>query len=79
MSIRATAGSSFKINSDASSHFITFNEEDRRYPNIIPLRTSIAHAGGSGVRLYDGPDLKLFILVVGAGASCLLRGPPGSN
>ena len=21
------------------------------------------HAGGSGVRLYDGPDLKLFILV----------------
>ena len=29
-------------------------------------------------RLYDGPDLKLFILV-GAGASCLLLGPPGSN
>ena len=22
------------------------------------------HAGGSGVRLYDGPDLKLFILVI---------------
>ena len=21
------------------------------------------HAGGSGVRLYDGPDIKLFILV----------------
>ena len=31
-----------------------------------------------GLRLYDGPDIKLFILVVGAGASCLLIGPPGS-
>ena len=28
---------------------------------------------------YDGPDLKLFILVGWAGASCLLLGPPGSN
>ena len=31
--------------------------------------------GGSGVRLLDGPDIKL----VGAGASCLLLGPPGFN
>ena len=37
------------------------------------------HAGGSGIRLYDGPDIKLFILVGGAGASCLLLGPPGFN
>ena len=37
------------------------------------------HAGGSGVRLYDGLDLKLFILLVGAGASCLSLGPPGFN
>ena len=28
---------------------------------------------------YDGPDLKLFIKLVGAGASCLLLGPPGFN
>ena len=34
------------------------------------------HASGSGVRLYDGPDIKLFILVVGAGASLLLLCPP---
>ena len=24
---------------------------------------NLKHAGGSGVRLHDGPDLKLFILV----------------
>ena len=36
--------------------------------------------GGSGVRLNDGPDIKLFILVVGAGAFFyLLLGPPGFN
>ena len=33
---------------------------------------------GRASRLHNGPDLKLFILV-GAGASCLLLGPPGSN
>ena len=37
------------------------------------------HAGGSGVRLYDSPDIKLFILVGWAEASCLLLGPPGFN
>ena len=26
----------FKINTDASSHSITFSEGDRRYPNKIP-------------------------------------------
>ena len=36
-------------------------------------------AGGSGVRLYDGLDLKLFSSVGRAGASCLLLGPSGSN
>ena len=25
--------------------------------------TLLLHAGGSGVRVHDGPDLKLFILV----------------
>ena len=28
---------------------------------------------------YDGPDLKLFILVGWGRTSCLLLGPPGSN
>ena len=37
------------------------------------------HAGESGVRLYDGPDIKLFILIVWSRASCLLLGPTGSN
>ena len=32
-----------------------------------------------GVRLCDGPDLKLFILVGWAEVSCLLLGPPGFN
>ena len=33
----------------------------------------------SGVRLYDGPDFKLFLLVGIAGVSCQLLGPPGFN
>ena len=34
----------------------------------------------SGVSLYDGPDMKLFILIGwAAGASCLLLGPPRFN
>ena len=37
------------------------------------------HAGGSGVRLYDGPDINLFILVGVAGVSRLLLGPPVFN
>ena len=39
---------------------------------------SYAASGLSVVRLYDGLDIKLFILV-GTGASCLLLGPPGFN
>ena len=41
-------------------------------PSLIACR-------GSGVRLYDGPDIKLFNLVNWAGASGLLLGPPGFN
>ena len=37
------------------------------------------HAGGSGVRLNDGPDLKLFILVGWDRSFRLLLGPPGLN
>ena len=37
------------------------------------------HAGGSGVRLHNGPDLKLFILVVWDRSFRLLLGPPGFN
>ena len=33
----------------------------------------------SGDRLYDSPDIKLFILIGWAGASCLLLGPAGFN
>ena len=35
--------------------------------------------GGSGVRLHDGPDLKLFILVGWDRSFRLLLGPPGLN
>ena len=37
------------------------------------------YAGGSSIRLYDGPVITLFILVGWAGASCLLLGPSGFN
>ena len=36
-------------------------------------------AGGSGFRLHDGPDLKLFILVGWDRSFRLLLGPPGLN
>ena len=39
----------------------------------------LLHAGGSGVRLHDGPDLKLFILVGWDRSFRLLPGPPGLN
>ena len=35
------------------------------------------NAGGSGVRLNDGPDIKLFILAVGAGAFLSVAWPTG--
>ena len=35
--------------------------------------------GGLGVRLHDGPDLKLFILVGLDRSFRLLLGPPGLN
>ena len=35
------------------------------------------HAGGSGVRLNDGPDIKLFILVGWAGAFLSVGWPIG--
>ena len=37
------------------------------------------HAGGSGVRLHDGPDLKLYILNGWDRSFRLLLGPPGLN
>ena len=37
------------------------------------------HAGGSGFRLNDGPDLKLLILVGWDRCFRLLLGPPGLN
>ena len=37
---------------------------------LIIMQPSLLHAGGSSVRLYDGPDIKLFILV-GCGRNLL--------
>ena len=54
----------------------------RQSPCLVfnPIMVDNYAAGGSGVRLYDGPDIKLFILVgLGRsfGAFCLLLDPPG--
>ena len=62
MSIRATAGSSFKISSDASCHSITFNEEDRRYPNIIPSRSSCFIDNEEAHVCYNEQPLSLFFI-----------------
>ena len=40
---------------------------------------AMLHSGGSGVRLHDGPDLELFILVGWDRSFRLLLGPPGLN
>ena len=45
-----------------------------QYNSLVDL-----HAGGSGVRYHDGPDLKLFILVGWERSFRLLLGPPGLN
>ena len=37
------------------------------------------HTGGLGVRLHDGPDLKLFILLGWGPTFRLLLGPKGLN
>ena len=39
----------------------------------------LLHAGGSGFRLHDGPDLKLFILVGWDRSFRMLLCPPGLN
>ena len=36
-------------------------------------------SGGSGIRLHDGPDLKLFILVAWDRSFRQFLGPPGLN
>ena len=36
------------------------------------------YSSGSGVRLYDDPDLNLLILIGWGWNSCLLLGTPGS-
>ena len=47
------------------------------YP--ITVDDYLIAAGGSGVRLHDSPDLKLFILVCWDRSFRLLLGPPGLN
>ena len=44
---------------------------------VINPITVVNFAGGSGVRLYDEPDLKLFILVGWDQSFRLLLGLPG--
>ena len=39
----------------------------------------LLHAGGSGDRLYDGPDLKLFVFVGWDRSYSMLLGPPPSS
>ena len=48
-------------------------------PSMTASMTLYLHAGGSGVGLHDGPDLKLFILVGWDRSFRLLLGPPGLN
>ena len=43
---------------------------------LITMLPSLIDAGGSGVRLHDGPDIKLFILV-GWGRSLSVAWPTG--
>ena len=47
--------------------------------DIEKRQACLMHTGGSGVRLHDGPDLKLFILVGWDRSFRLLLGPPGLN
>ena len=47
--------------------------------NSVNNDTVSVFIGGSGVRLHDGPDLKLFILVGWDRSFRLLLGPPGLN
>ena len=48
-------------------------------PITVDDYATLLHAGGSGVRLHDGPDLKLFVLVGWDRSFRLLLGPPGLN
>ena len=45
------------------------------FQNLVCINLYLAAPGGSGVRLYDGPDLKLFIFVGWDRSFCLLLGP----
>ena len=46
---------------------------------FIYIIDNFANAAGSAVRLYNGTDLKLFILVGLDRSFRLLLGPPGLN
>ena len=52
-------------------------DSDSLVINPIMVDNLSMHPGGSGVRLYDGTDLKLLILVGGTGALSSVVGPPG--
>ena len=48
-------------------------------PITVDGFAALFNCPGPGVRLYDGPDLKLFILVAWDWSFRLLLGPPGLN
>ena len=47
--------------------------------HLCRFKNSQPYIGGSGVRLHDGPNLKLFILVGWDRSFRLLLGSPGLN
>ena len=53
---------------------LCFRYTDSTIPLLSKSKISSFH-----VRLHDGPDLKLFILVGWDRSFCLLLGPPGLN
>ena len=64
---------------EATINMVPSNPHPQR-KGRVPQCARNKHAGGSGVRLNDGPDIKLFILVgLGRNVFCLMLGPPGFN
>ena len=68
---------------DFSDQFRNIIIRYKRYGfNLNVIRQSaclVINSGGSGVRLHDGPDLKLFILFGWDRSFRLLFGPSGLN
>ena len=68
----------YQITVDIYQITVTIFSKSRLVFTKSRLCPSFLHAGGSGVR-YDGPAVKLLILVGLGGVSCMLLGPTGFN